>query len=208
MIGEKKIEEAATTNSAIMWQGAIRKEACFDGFIQGAQYAQREFVKSIWHNNDETPLEKNALILVHFEEYTTGTDCDYKEYFDIWRTPKNGFTEDSYNELCNNVGLPSKWCYLKDILATVNDNCDVEMKLETIMMKLPNLIVSEDNENKYTVVSRDEGYAPTLYYHDGDWHLDWVSSEGDSILDFCIGDTPNDAAKVAYNYCLEEGLIK
>ena len=38
----------------------------------------------------------------------------------------------------------------------------------------------------------DWGYAPSLYYFDGSWLVDWISYEGDSIKSF-TGETPEEA---------------
>ena len=47
---------------------------------------------------------------------------------------------------------------------------------------------------------QDWGYAPNLYYFDGNWHVDWIScEEGDSIKDF-TGDTVEEAINKAYNW--------
>ena len=47
---------------------------------------------------------------------------------------------------------------------------------------------------------QDWGYAPNLYYFDGNWHVDWISCEGgDSIKDF-TGDTVEEAINKACNW--------
>ena len=47
---------------------------------------------------------------------------------------------------------------------------------------------------------QDWGYAPNLYYFDGNWHVDWIScEEGDSIKDF-TGDTVEEAINKACNW--------
>lgn len=74
-------------------------------------------------------------------------------------------------------------------------------------MLLPNLNQYEEGKENFEVVGEDEGYTPTLYKYDEDWHLDWVGSEdGDSLVDF-TGDTPTEATAKAFNFCKEKGFI-
>jgi len=47
---------------------------------------------------------------------------------------------------------------------------------------------------------QDGGYAPSLYYFDGSWHVDWIScEEGDSIK-YITTDTAEEAINEAYNW--------
>lgn len=52
---------------------------------------------------------------------------------------------------------------------------------------------------KQKAITDYEGYAPTLYPYEGKWFVSWISSEGDSILDF-QADSPEKAIKLAYNH--------
>lgn len=63
---------------------------------------------------------------------------------------------------------------------------------------------------KQEVITDYEGYAPTLYPYEGKWFVSWVSSEGDSILDF-QAESPEKAIELAYNHlfgskCLPDKL--
>lgn len=62
---------------------------------------------------------------------------------------------------------------------------------------------------KQEVITDYEGYAPTLYPYEDKWFVSWVSSEGDSILDF-QAESPEKAIESAYNHlfgskCLPDG---
>lgn len=52
---------------------------------------------------------------------------------------------------------------------------------------------------KQEVITDYEGYAPTLYPYEDKWFVSWVSSEGDSILDF-QAESPEKAIESAYNH--------
>lgn len=76
------------------------------------------------------------------------------------------------------------------------------MKLEEMLLVLPNLNLIEGDGNNIIIVGEDEGYMPTLYKYDGDWHLDWMSQDaGDSLIDF-YGSTPTEVITKAYDFYL------
>lgn len=52
---------------------------------------------------------------------------------------------------------------------------------------------------KQKVITDYEGYAPTLYPYEDKWFVSWISSEGDSILDF-QAESPEKAIELAYNH--------
>lgn len=73
---------------------------------------------------------------------------------------------------------------------------------------LPNLNIF-GHDCDYIVVNKeeDEGYAPTLYYYDKRYIMDWIGDEHDSILDFS-GNTPEEAIDEAFDFCKNNNLIK
>lgn len=76
--------------------------------------------------------------------------------------------------------------------------------LETLLMQLPHIIPTDSVEDGYEVVD-DWGYSPTLGHFDGAWHVDWVHSEGDSLISF-DGETPTEAVVKAIKFCVEHKL--
>lgn len=51
-------------------------------------------------------------------------------------------------------------------------------------------------------------YVPTLYRFEGKWVIDWIDTEESDSIKVIEGMTPFEAAKNAYNWCIEEGYIK
>lgn len=51
-------------------------------------------------------------------------------------------------------------------------------------------------------------YIPTLYKFEGEWVIDWIDAEESDSIKVIEGITPFEAAKNAYNWCVEEGYIK
>lgn len=78
--------------------------------------------------------------------------------------------------------------------------------LETLFMQLPHIIPTDNVEDGYEVVD-DWGYSPTLGHFDGAWHVDWIHSEGDSLVTF-DGENPTEAVVKAIKFCMEHQLIK
>lgn len=73
---------------------------------------------------------------------------------------------------------------------------------------LPNLDIFEPNGD-YIVVNKeeDEGYAPTLYYYDKEYIMDWIGDEHDSILIFS-GNTPEEVIDKGFDFCKDNNLIE
>lgn len=122
MIDEKKIEEAKEafiSNKTILDIIALNEYlAC--GFEAGAKWAINEFLKNLWHPFDEVPTRKSSNILLFFESYSTGTEDDYDEYFDLAYT-REGFTQETWKEFVNEGGIPSKWLYIDDLFSKKGD---------------------------------------------------------------------------------------
>ena len=127
MIDDKKIEEA--TRDYIDKNGYLIKydeEPCVDiefAYKDGAKWAINEFLKNLWHPFDEVPTRKSSNILLFFESYSTGTEDDYDEYFDLAYT-REGFTQETWKEFVNEGGIPSKWLYIDDLFSKKGGNND------------------------------------------------------------------------------------
>lgn len=122
MIDEKKIEEAAAyyaEENAIQvedqWGDMITDtEELSEAYKEGANLAINEFLKDLWHPFDEVPTRKDSNILQFFESYSTGTEDDFDEYFELAHT-REGFTQETWEEFMNEGGVPSKWLYIDDL---------------------------------------------------------------------------------------------
>lgn len=71
-------------------------------------------MKDLWHPYNEVPTRKSSNILLFFESYSTGTEDDYNEYFELAYT-REGFTQETWEEFMNESGVPSKWLYINDL---------------------------------------------------------------------------------------------
>lgn len=68
MIDEKKIKEAATKYAGKRPKDLLSTERQ-SSFKDGAEWAQREFVKSLWHDASEEPnLEDDSMILINIPD--------------------------------------------------------------------------------------------------------------------------------------------
>ena len=76
--------------------------------------------------------------------------------------------------------------------------------LEDILIKLPDILIENDMDDNQSYYS--DIYTATLYYRNKNWHLDYLNSNGDSIVEF-TGESPRGVIYAAYNYCKEEGFI-
>lgn len=122
MIDEKKIEVAAayyakenTISVEDQWGEMITDtEELSEAYKEGAHWAINEFLKDLWHPYNEVPTRKSSNILLFFESYSTGTEDDYDEYFELAYT-REGFTQETWEEFMNESGVPSKWLYINDL---------------------------------------------------------------------------------------------
>ena len=82
--------------------------------------------------------------------------------------------------------------------------------LEDYIEALPYLSVESDasGKMKFITTNNDWAYIPTLYKFEGEWVIDWIDSEESDSLEVIKGITPFEAAKNAYNWCVEKGYIK
>lgn len=122
MIDEKKIEEAAEDIYEEYFSGnydyTISEEdhsPLFEGanvihaVKLGAQWAQKEFVKSLWHDASEEPQEHSDIVYID-DKGNVWSEYDYyaDNYDDAFHKGWQSFI---------NTGMPViKWCYLDDIL--------------------------------------------------------------------------------------------
>ncbi len=103
MIDEKRIKEAAGEWAAE--HPSPRPNVYEDkkeGFVQGAEWAQEEFVKSLWHDASEKP-KLNTYCIGYYKDFS---DCM------VFNNPSDGADWDTYVQHSS----LSKWCYVDDIL--------------------------------------------------------------------------------------------
>lgn len=83
------------------------------------------------------------------------------------------------------------------------------MSIEEMLKRLPTVVPTKQDSNKYEVVEC-EGYIPHLYYDwdDDKWCVEWLHYYDNESLFVIVGNTSTEAVTEAYNYCIEDGLIK
>lgn len=76
-----------------------------EGFRQGAKWAQKEFVNSLWRNAKEKPKEKGYIITKYFdlEEKEVKYELDFIQELVDWKE-------------YTNLNCIMEWCYISDIL--------------------------------------------------------------------------------------------
>lgn len=97
--------------------------------------------------------------------------------------------------------------------ATMVSFCELKSStptMEDYIEALPYLSVESDASGKMKFITTDNdwAYIPTLYKFEGEWLIDWIDSEESDSLVVIKGMTPFEAAKKAYNWCVEKGFIK
>ena len=78
-------------------------------FKDGAEWAQKEFIKSLWHDASEEPQEHSDIVYID-DKGNVWSEYDYyaDNYDDAFHKGWQSFI---------NTGMPViKWCYLSDIL--------------------------------------------------------------------------------------------
>ena len=101
MIDEKKIEETASGYSKILREHQTLSFAYRD-FKEGALWAQKEFVNSLWHDASEEP-DDDKEIIISMNVGTIEEECVMLVYRK--ENPSTLFTNGC-----------KKWCYLSDLL--------------------------------------------------------------------------------------------
>ena len=110
MIDEKKIKEA--TEKYLEEEGY--KPYIEQAFQDGAQWAQDEFIKSLWHDASEEPKEHSDIVYID-DKGNVWSEYDYyaDNYDDALHKGWQSFI---------NSGIPVvKWCYLSDVLPKNED---------------------------------------------------------------------------------------
>jgi len=115
MIDEKEIKEAARDH--INKGGFFVKydeDPCIDievAFKSGAKWAQKEFVKSLWHPAKEEPKEKDKMLMVEVGK-------NKKEYVHFKRN--QGCLFGGWKHYVNMVDV-TRWLYIDDLLPKKGD---------------------------------------------------------------------------------------
>ena len=105
MIDDKKIEDAAKQHSEESYISDYFQACYKDAFMEGAKWAQKEFLKDLWHPNTEEPdKRKSDIITIGSYNYIS---LHFKESF-IWK-------EESWRHSISRCQI-NKWAYLSDIL--------------------------------------------------------------------------------------------
>lgn len=123
MTDDKKIEEAAkhyAEENSISIEDQMGDiydgiEELSDAYKAGAKWMQKEFLKNIWHTDDEMP-ESGKIILIKglewhntvggYNLFNTRTDIDLGDFDE----------KIQWDNFCECAGVDFKWCYLEDLL--------------------------------------------------------------------------------------------
>lgn len=123
MTDDKKIEEAAkhyaeeNSMSIEDQMGDIYDgiEELSDAYKAGAKWMQKEFLKNIWHTDDEMPESGKTILIKGLEWhntvggynlFNTRTDIDLGDFDE----------KIQWDNFCECAGVDFKWCYLEDLL--------------------------------------------------------------------------------------------
>ena len=106
MIDEKKIEAAANNYAALGPSDSFTMER-YASFQDGAHWAQREFVKSLWHEASEKPMAGRHVIALSKKGMFV-YDFQFKEDDDNWARKFQ-------------LLHIERWAYLDDILPKKGD---------------------------------------------------------------------------------------
>lgn len=103
MIDEKKIEETAQRYCKVTDANEKETFLLMEGFKEGALWAQKEFVNSLWHDASEEP-DDDKEIIISMNVGTIEEECVMLVYRK--ENPSTLFTNGC-----------KKWCYLSDLLS-------------------------------------------------------------------------------------------
>ena len=100
MIDVSKIARASVLNAKENWDCDGARFPAMCAFVEGAEWAQQEFIKSLWHDASEEPERYDDYLV------KTKQGCIDHCFFDMngWHKPKIG------------GGDVSQWLDLSDIL--------------------------------------------------------------------------------------------
>ena len=102
MIDEKQINKAMSSYATETFNHIEERFAAMCGFKEGALWAQREFINSLWHDASEEPDRKSSCI----GRYKCFSD------FVTFRYPIGSSSWKDYVRF----STLHKWCYLSDLL--------------------------------------------------------------------------------------------
>lgn len=92
--------------------------------------------------------------------------------------------------------------------ATMVSFCELKYSTPTLGDYIVALPYFTFKNGKLETTDNDWAYIPTLYKFEGTWAIDWIDAEESDSIEVIKGATPFEAAKNAYNWCVEKGYIK
>ena len=121
MIDEKKINKAMSSYATETFNHIEERFAAMCGFKEGAEWAQKEFVKSLWHDKDGSPSgrdRRTAWCLVEVE--TTSLSHSRKLLYVTARRLRGNWDQSAFSFLDEDPRVVcyeiKRWCYLSDLL--------------------------------------------------------------------------------------------
>lgn len=149
-------------------------------------------------NAIDTAVSHNALVVL---EETDSKDSHYAIHI------YEGMAHEIPNELLEREIFP-----ITDTVGDAQGRLYIQLKTDfeaadefLLFMQLPCITVEERADN-FVVCEKDCGYIPHLYEFEGQYGIDWIGEEGDT-LHYIIGITPDQAIRNAFKWCLNKGLI-
>lgn len=149
-------------------------------------------------NAIDVVISHNALVVL---EETDPKDSHYAIHI------YEGMAHEIPNELLEREIFP-----ITDTVGDVQGRLYIQLKTDfeaadefLLFMQLPCITVEERADN-FVVCEKDCGYIPYLYEFEGQYSIDWIGEEGDT-LHHIIGITPDQAIRNAFKWCLNKGLI-
>lgn len=143
-------------------------------------------------------ISQNALVVL---EETDVEDSHYR--VSIYE----GMAHEIPNKLLEREMFP-----ITDTVGDIQGRIHIHLKTDfeaadelLLFMQLPCITVKE-KPNNFVICEKDCGYIPHLYNFEGQYCIDWIGEEGDSLR-YINGITPNQAIRRAFKWCLNEGLI-
>lgn len=105
MTDDKKIEEAAINKC-----GFISSE-----FYSGAKWMQEEFLKNLWHTDDEIPELGKNIIIKGLKLLNSVGDCELFSSFTNDIDLSDFDKKIQWGNFCKCAGVDFTWCYLEDL---------------------------------------------------------------------------------------------
>ena len=109
MIDEKKINKAMSSYATETFNHIEERFAAMCGFKEGAQWAQKELIKSLWHDASEKPKQHKMIVAI-----TGGTDSLTNFDAEVYNFPFK-MSKGDWVDLVDQDGIV-RWCYLSDLL--------------------------------------------------------------------------------------------